>query len=302
MPTSTAVWLFFIISGFYMQMILAGKYDGDIRNFYINRALRLYPGYFIALAFAVLVGGLGVFSTSFSLIPNLTLFGSDLVFFFGLHGRLLIGPAWSLGTELLFYLLAPFLAVRSIGLIVLLTTASLILRLWMEWTNPWSSYFFFPASFCFFGAGMIAQRAMLSPAARWMFSIRGLGETVAIVTLALLFAREFIPGFRNYPWMQCAVLAGGLPFIFMKTAAFEWDRKVGNISYPAYLLHEPMMTALAPIGLVTGSIVTLLTVIVAAIVNFTVESPIDGWRQRRAARSKVTHAASTIPIAPAPST
>src|SRR4051794_12200737 len=44
-----AVNLFFIISGFYMALILQTRYARDVRTFYIARALRLYPFYWVVV-------------------------------------------------------------------------------------------------------------------------------------------------------------------------------------------------------------------------------------------------------------
>lgn len=68
-----AIKVFFIISGFYMALILTEKYAGPgrVRLFYSNRFLRLFPLYW-----AVLLLSLGV----------------SLVFKFGLHTALLLGP------------------------------------------------------------------------------------------------------------------------------------------------------------------------------------------------------------------
>jgi peptidoglycan/LPS O-acetylase OafA/YrhL len=68
-----AIKVFFIISGFYMALILTEKYagPGQTRLFYSNRFLRLFPLYW-----AVLLLSLGV----------------SLVFKLGLHTALLLGP------------------------------------------------------------------------------------------------------------------------------------------------------------------------------------------------------------------
>ena len=50
----TAVQAFFVVSGFYMALILDGKYD-DRRLFYSNRLLRLAPAYFAMLLIALVV-------------------------------------------------------------------------------------------------------------------------------------------------------------------------------------------------------------------------------------------------------
>ena len=52
-----AVKLFFIVSGFYMAMVLTEKYHGpgSVRLFYGNRLLRLLPTYYLVIAIALLV-------------------------------------------------------------------------------------------------------------------------------------------------------------------------------------------------------------------------------------------------------
>ena len=81
MPGPTAVWLFFMISGFYMQMILSGRYGDNTLLFYTNRAARIYPTYFLALLFGAAIPSLWPAETA-SLaqdivysIPNFLLLG-----------------------------------------------------------------------------------------------------------------------------------------------------------------------------------------------------------------------------------
>jgi peptidoglycan/LPS O-acetylase OafA/YrhL len=45
---------FFIISGFYMTLVLGGKY-ADTRLFYTNRMLRIFPSYLVMLAIAAVI-------------------------------------------------------------------------------------------------------------------------------------------------------------------------------------------------------------------------------------------------------
>jgi peptidoglycan/LPS O-acetylase OafA/YrhL len=55
-PGAIAVKLFFIISGFYMAMILCEKYTNRYRSFYKNRSLRLFPLYITTIGFIFLFG------------------------------------------------------------------------------------------------------------------------------------------------------------------------------------------------------------------------------------------------------
>ena len=50
-----AITLFFIVSGFLMSLILTEKYS-DIRLFYYNRLLRIFPPFWFSVLFTIIVG------------------------------------------------------------------------------------------------------------------------------------------------------------------------------------------------------------------------------------------------------
>lgn len=99
-----AVPAFFMVSGFYMQMIISNKYQGPGGRylFYTNRALRLFPMYWAVLILWVLAAQLpfegwpwlhissaagnplrnatdGSFASLVAAIPNLTFLGADVI-------------------------------------------------------------------------------------------------------------------------------------------------------------------------------------------------------------------------------
>ena len=88
---ANAVEIFFVISGFYIAMILARSYSTNL-GFYKNRALRLYPIYYIICALVLvrclLLPNLRPVLFSFPAKPlsigalaNSTFFGSDWLMF-----------------------------------------------------------------------------------------------------------------------------------------------------------------------------------------------------------------------------
>jgi peptidoglycan/LPS O-acetylase OafA/YrhL len=131
-----AVEIFFMISGFYVALILDNSYS-SIRLFYTNRILRLYPIYFLVCALILIRHAIFADSSNnlfnypavallIGTLANTTLIGSDWIMFlqwnenglqFGpygdsqlqIHQMLFIPQAWSLGAELTFYALAPFI-------------------------------------------------------------------------------------------------------------------------------------------------------------------------------------------------
>jgi peptidoglycan/LPS O-acetylase OafA/YrhL len=166
-----AVETFFMISGFYMAMILHEKYTGkgSYKLFISNRFLRIYPTYWCFLILAVAMwllsppalramGPTRIYHMHFGWpalalmhFSNLFLFGQDAVLFFTtnpaghlqftrdfLHSDpelsklLFIPPAWSLSVELTFYLIAPFLMRKKSATLALLIAIGLALRIYMH--------------------------------------------------------------------------------------------------------------------------------------------------------------------------
>jgi peptidoglycan/LPS O-acetylase OafA/YrhL len=162
-----AVQCFFIVSGFYMGLVLNERYDRrDLnRTFWANRAIRIYGVYFFFLALYLLVFALLQLKSGTSpLAPyyesplplseklalgalNVTVVGQDLPVWLTVEqGRLawtdrfvatgggevfhfmLIPAAWTLSLELLFYALAPFIARRPAWQIAAVLGISLLLR------------------------------------------------------------------------------------------------------------------------------------------------------------------------------
>jgi peptidoglycan/LPS O-acetylase OafA/YrhL len=152
-----AITCFFMISGFLMGLILETKYH-HIGPFYLNRILRIYPAYLMALLFtAVVLGLMGSkdhdpfklwgwlwesgdwLGMMYTALANVALLGIDLSRYVGVmdhgnvvfpaflfpesnggHNLLLVPQAWTLALELEFYLIAPFVVrLRTFWLILL---------------------------------------------------------------------------------------------------------------------------------------------------------------------------------------
>lgn len=167
-----AVQIFFMISGFYMAMVLSGKYD-SVGEFYKSRWLRIAAPYYfhlVVIVVASLLSGL-LFSQWLSLsgyagdplsknglaglvvviISNFTIFGQDVVLFLsdqlgqGLHltgdfakdqwplYRFLVIPqCWSVALEFTFYLIVPFINRLNNLGLVVFTLSFLSIRVLLE--------------------------------------------------------------------------------------------------------------------------------------------------------------------------
>lgn len=332
-----AVEIFFMVSGFYMALVLDRKYAGldNYRLFLSNRLLRLVPVYWLVLLMTIglgvlawvvqgrPIGALAAFQeyhgaltpgTLVSLIvPNLVLFGQDWLAFFGIDlasGRLFFDPlataaepltrefmfirqAWTLGVELTFYVIAPFLVLLSTRVLVVLLALSLLLRAWLAWGlgltfEPWGTQFF-PAELSFFLAGMLGYRAY-----RAGYVVGDGNRAMQWAVVALLvgggMALRHLPGGEATVVAYVGLVVIGLPSLFHATRSNAADRWIGELSYPVYICHHLPIKVMLEAGDRLGwhdvkLPVVILTLILSALLVKLVVDPIEGWRQRRAARA-----------------
>jgi peptidoglycan/LPS O-acetylase OafA/YrhL len=189
---AVAVLLFFIISGFYMALVVNEIYASSgerwIRRFYTARFLRLYPAYgamcLVMIAWYWWTRNPNAFTSRLPLPAgeqaliaaiNISVIGQDLYelmnhiqptsvrSLFGASffnpGFMLVGQAWSLSSELFFYALVPLVVRRPVRLLVLLfaslaVRAALIGGLGLE-SGIWG-YWFIPATMCMFTLGSLS--------------------------------------------------------------------------------------------------------------------------------------------------
>ena len=309
-----AVQGFYVVSGFYIAMVFTEKY-AHLRHgaavFWVNRYLRLAPAYAIVSLVAYLtigrfaLGGLDLHERALVLLSQFTMIGQDVFMFLGYEpgaGRwffthdfhalapaqipayrmMMIPQGWSIGVELWFYALAPFLVLRRTGTLVAIIGAALFLRLAAGSAlgfsgDPWN-YRFFPFELGTFLLGVLSYRAWRaqpdanSPAT-------GLISLVGLVSLIALY--HYVPlGESEKRWLFLLLLAFALPRIFDATRHSILDRRIGDLSYPLYIVHLLCFSLLAPS--LAGPWKTPLLVIAALgcamILALTIERPGERFR------------------------
>lgn len=333
MGAGLAVQSFFIVSGFYMAVVLREKYH-DRALFYSNRLLRLMPTYFVMMAIcAVALFGFGVSATAdpalfaaafsdpgtalFMGLQNLFVLGQEMLFWFriGPDGlafdpsgvlpgetvsvawqALLVPQSWSLSMELMFYALAPFLAALSWRALVAIALASAALRLAGHWLPVDYGIWqgrFFPTALFLFVLGMLAQRA-LPWAARTGLALRW---AVALGTLVLIVGLPRL-GLPNEPsrWAMYFVIAAATPVIFSLSRGSAVDRWIGDLSYPIYLSHLLVVGFVLAVEPEHGAWVAIAgTFALSALLLVLVDRPVDRWRQRRVAGLPPLAPAASVP-------
>lgn len=310
-----AVFAFFIISGFYMSMVINEKYskleNGKIK-FISNRLLRLYPVNFVLIAlYFIFYMATGTKSFLVFNDPNQTVFMTIVAYFCNLfylgaeiipfsnesNWSYVIGPVWSLSLELYFYLLAPFIVTKKIKYIAIMAVAGLAIRIAMEMNNipltPWR-YFFFPSDFVFFILGVISYRTK-----DFKLKIKGIGlitmiRWASLASLILMLFNEYfwsisgnIDSYSSWAFYACVAISS--PLLFEITKKSKIDNYIGQLSYPIYISH---MLAIALVyyftrdGIDRGAASLIVTLSISVMLFHFIDKPIESIRRKIAKNNK----------------
>ena len=315
----TAVELFFIISGFYMQEILVDRYK-DRKNFYSNRFLRIFPIYFIVLIATFLhdpskylsaLKSCTLLGKAIFIESNLTLFGLDQLYFVGHYDSevatkllgsaqpatdLVVVPvAWSISIELFFYAIVPFLVkLQSKYLISIaflsLSAKYLFLNLGSN-QDPWT-YRFLPFELSFFLIGMLISRFRVSYvhlqkeskllSATW--ALAAVSWYLFSVHLAdhLILSREFVL------LSGCLLILSGVMLVNKSRVL----RKMGDLSYPIYLSHVliasqlPRLFDWLSLSTHVNWMLTLIVTVVLSYLLIIITTPVEKLRSKIRLASK----------------
>ena len=290
--STTAVEIFFVISGFYMQMVLSEKYTAShlgenyIIKFYLSRYSRLFPIYFLCVILTAtfllltidsfdhaeyrssplialeIIANLPnsietVLLQIYILFTNMFMFFQDAVLNLGVEGdqvfatiikpdesdvyvpsSLLVPPAWSLGVELSFYIIAPFLLKIKNSYLISCFLILMALKVFFIMSGPLSDLYYRSFHFVlgYFLLGAISYR--------YKDKLKFF-KTDKFNTIRLLYAYAFVititlfspyQGLNYSPLIVCS-FGVFLPSLFYATKNIKIDRWIGELSYPVYIFH-----------------------------------------------------------------
>jgi peptidoglycan/LPS O-acetylase OafA/YrhL len=305
LPPYFAVQAFFVISGFYMELLRKRYQPAPIWIFYSNRYSRLMASYWIICAATALLiiampevpfpaGNFRFESTSETALAgffNIAMFGQDFASFVQLSNALLIPQGWSLALELWFYLLVPLLWRTSDGTLWSIVGASLVIRLIIILSPlpfvPWQQRFF-PAELMFFVIGMLSFRRsddirrLIKGGPAWTLAICVLIVFVGWLIPPTIWSETQPKPMWPYSIMLAVVLYFTLPAIFEFTKGSRIDRNIGEFSYPIYLTHIMVGYFFEPAQrLWDGILLLALSIAVSAPLVYFVELPLERWRSNR---------------------
>jgi peptidoglycan/LPS O-acetylase OafA/YrhL len=305
LPPYFAVQAFFVISGFYMELLRKRYQPAPIWIFYSNRYSRLIASYWIICAATALLMiampevpfPAAIFrfdSTSEAALAwffNVAMFGQDFASFVQLSNALLIPQGWSLALELWFYLLVPLLWRVSDSTLWSIVSASLVIRLIIILSPlpfvPWQQRFF-PAELMFFMIGMLSFRhaddirRLISSGHGCMLAICVLIVFVGWVIPSTTWSETQPKAMWPYSLILAVVLYLTLPAVFEFTKDSRIDRDIGEFSYPIYLTHIMVGYFFEPAQrLWDGMLLLILSITVSAPLVYFVELPLERWRSNR---------------------
>ena len=167
----SAVFIFMMISGFYISMVLDQRYGKGLRGtleFYGNRLLRLLPAYWTVLVLCRFFRpDAPIGWNDFVLIPQGFLHLEGVT-----EGNLYLGQMYTVTLELGFYAIAPLIVLKSLPWLLGAFAAAAVYTAATWWAGlniaSWQ-YNALPGMLLYFFAGALAYRLDLM-AAKWRFA------------------------------------------------------------------------------------------------------------------------------------
>lgn len=293
-PGVIAVVGFYLISGYVMAGLIRRHYRQPARAgaFYLDRAIRLLPQYFFYISLTL---GWYLYShtatvflshppTATDLLNNLLIVPLNLYMFNGADHFTLIPPVWSLGAEIQFYLIAPFILIwpRRVLAAALLSLSVYLAALGGFINSDWFGYRLLPGVLMFFLLGAFLQQLQ-----QQQQRLRSAGLTAVVVLLALL-AMTVLQRYGTlhlpYNFETLIGLLSGITLLctLATRARQRWDNLAGDISYGVFLNHFFILWTLFPQGASAAQLPVLLvlSITLAWLTQRYIEKPLLQLRQR----------------------
>jgi peptidoglycan/LPS O-acetylase OafA/YrhL len=273
-----AVSVFIVLSGFSLMLPVArhaGALEGGAQRFYLRRARRILPPYYLAIGLSLLLIRLFIgqktgtywdisLPVTWRNVAQHILLIND----FAVNGGEKINFVfWSVAVECQIYLLFPALVrlwiryppLLSMALIVALSHVLMVAALltWIGSLSPYSGAQFIAPYTGLFSMGMFAASVYTTPTARWvrlrawhLWDIIALGcFTVIMLRSAAwpLYLLDLFVGAGTAGLLLASSRSGRINPI---RAALEWRPLVwiGGFSYSLYLIHAPLIQLLWQYG------------------------------------------------------
>jgi peptidoglycan/LPS O-acetylase OafA/YrhL len=190
----------------------------------------------------------------------------------------------------MFYIIAPLIVPRiGVTVVLFLVAASLNAGFWYAGADPrtWQ-YQFFPSTLVYFLAGSLAFRLYLL--VRHLSYAKAIGYFVVpsmVISGWLLFTPRPDWWWTNnlYVFGYYAACAALIPFLFNTSKNSKIDRFIGDLSYPFYVVHMPviwMVKSIAGETDIAKIAMVVISLLLALILASAIDRPLDAWRGSKA--------------------
>lgn len=313
-PGVIAVVCFYLISGYVMAGLMQRHYShaSQAPAFYLDRAIRLLPQYLFYCGMTLAWHFFSSVATPFlirspgavDLLNNLFIVPLNYYMFNASDQYTLVPPAWSLGAEIQFYLIAPVLLLQPKRLwgVGLLSICVYVAALFGLLNSEWFGYRLIPGVLFMFALGAGLQhfhQQVSSVAARHLTIAVVLAAAIALGLLQLNGLLHQPYSFETLLGLIIGMtllhtLAQRRPATSAKSANLakctKWDTLAGDISYGVFLNHFFIIWTLYPNGVDASQIPIFLTICFALslVSQRLVEQPLLKLRHRfRKSRNKL---------------
>ena len=244
-----AVIMFFMLSGYWVARLYGQRRTPSVFRYLIDRFLRVWPALAVVAIMTVVISVAAYQPAHGSLMSTLALLGVA-----SRRGDV-IGVTWSLDVEMQFYLLLPLglaiiscvppalKATAAIALVALVTLAGTILL----GRGFVSALFYAPA----FAAGVAVWHTRWHPGAGVAMASLAVSGALLLGVAAVPAAHWLLIKGPVSPWWfdltQMVLCLPLVPFLAWNVhqPSSTLDRHLGNLTFPFYLVHFPLVVATA---------------------------------------------------------
>ena len=284
-PEQAGVVMFFVVSGFVMPSAWSSFYRRAPGRFLLNRFVRLFPPWLAVFAIAALLAGQS--PSLREVVVNALMMGP----FFNVTWPSGTSPIWTVLVEFNFYfayfvlfiLIAGGLKVPRAFLLFLLTCA--LCYAFVVVTGGYKRFYGALQWAPYFGLGT----------ALFTWRHRVLAPQVALGAVALMiglivhqYAGVYVQ--TSYPWVAATAVLALIAIIIALTGlttAGHWrvvDRRLGDLTYPIYLVHIPVLIMLDRYGLLRAphaiAIMFVAVGLSAIVLHYAIERPLSRTRNK----------------------
>ena len=291
-PGVVAVVGFYVISGYVMTGLIRDHYSTPrlIGNFYVDRALRLFPHYLAVFGLVMIwfmaTGArneaLARYPTFVDILQNLTIVPMNFFMFNDSASFAPIPPSWSLGAEIQFYLVVPLLLLLSLRRHAMAISVGIyVIAAWGVINTEWYGYRLLPGVLFMFLAGSLlydSHHRGRSGARVVMLMVAG---SIALAILLGLSGKLDLPFNRETLLGIClgVPLVGALATLGRR----PWDEMLGNLSYGVFLNHflvKWVFLDRQATGATTLAIYVAASIALSAVLFVVVERPALALRRK----------------------